>query len=78
RLRGYIREAGRDPSSVGIEARVNASDGDPDEWRRQTNAWQDLGATHIAINTMNAGLTSPDQHIEAIRRYKEVIETGQR
>ena len=73
RLRGYIREAGRDPSSVGIEARVNASDGDPDEWRRQTKAWQDLGATHIAINTMNAGLTSPDQHIEAIRRYKEVV-----
>lgn len=72
RLRGYIRDAGRDPSSVGIEARVNASDGDPDEWLRQTKAWQILGATHIAINTMNAGFTSPDQHIEAIRRYKEV------
>src|SRR2546423_4982673 len=27
RLRSYIREAGRDLSSVGIEARVNASDG---------------------------------------------------
>ncbi len=72
RLRSYIREAGRDVSSVGIEARVNASDGDPDEWFRQTQAWQTLGATHIAINTMNAGFTSPDQHIEAIRRYKEI------
>ena len=73
RLRDYIREAGRDPNSVGIEARVNASDGNADEWLRQTEAWQALGATHIAINTMNAGFTSPDQHIEAIRRYKEVI-----
>ncbi|HEY4035182.1 MAG TPA: LLM class F420-dependent oxidoreductase [Ktedonobacteraceae bacterium] len=72
RLHDYIREAGRDPSSVGIEARVNASDGNPDEWLRQTEAWQALGATHIAINTMNVGFT-PDQHIEAIRRYKEVI-----
>lgn len=72
RLRGYIRETGRHVSSVGIEARVNASDGDPDEWHRQTKAWQTLGATHIAINTMNAGFTSPDQHIEAIRRYKEI------
>jgi probable F420-dependent oxidoreductase len=72
RLRGYIREAGRDVSSVGIEARVNASDGNPDEWHRQTQAWQALGATHIAINTMNAGFASLDQHIEAIRRYKEV------
>jgi alkanesulfonate monooxygenase SsuD/methylene tetrahydromethanopterin reductase-like flavin-dependent oxidoreductase (luciferase family) len=72
RLRGYIREAGRDLSSVGIEARVNASDGDPVEWLRQTKAWQTLGATHIAISTMNADFTTPDQHIEAIRRYKEV------
>ncbi len=72
RLRGYIRKAGRDVSSVGIEVRVNASDGNPDEWHRQTQAWQALGATHIAINTMNAGFASLDQHIEAIRRYKEV------
>jgi probable F420-dependent oxidoreductase len=73
RLHNYIREAGRDPSSVGIEARVEASDNDPDEWLRQTKAWQALGATHIAINTMKAGFTSPDQHIAAIRRYKEVV-----
>jgi probable F420-dependent oxidoreductase len=72
-LRTYIKEAGRDLSSVGIEARVNASDGNPDEWHRQTKAWQALGATHISINTMNAGFTSPDQHIEAIRRYKEAV-----
>src|SRR5437588_7679364 len=65
RLHSYIREAGRDPSLVGIEARVNASDGDPGEWLRQTQAWQALGATHIAINTMNVGFTSPDQHIGA-------------
>ena len=73
RLHSYIREAGRDPSSVGIEARVEASDDDPDEWHHQTKAWQALGATHIAINTMKAGFTSPDQHIAAIRRYKEVV-----
>lgn len=73
RLHNYIREAGRDPSAVGIEARVEASDNNPDEWHRQTQAWQALGATHIAINTMKAGFTSPDQHIAAIRRYKEVV-----
>jgi probable F420-dependent oxidoreductase len=72
-LHSYIREAGRDPSSIGIEARVEASDNNPDEWLRQTQAWQTLGATHIAINTMKAGFTSPDQHIAAIRRYKEVV-----
>src|SRR2546425_7982914 len=73
RLQSYIREAGRDPSKVGIEARMNAREGDLDEWVRQTEGWQDLGATHISINTMGAGFKSPDEHIEAIRRYKEAI-----
>ena len=73
RLRRYIREAGRDPDSVGIEARMNAADGDLDEWVRQTKGWRELGATHISINTMGAGFKSPDEHIEAIRRYKEAV-----
>lgn len=73
RLRRYISEAGRDPGSVGIEARMNAADGDLDEWVRQTKGWRELGATHISINTMGAGFKSPDEHIEAIRRYKEAV-----
>jgi alkanesulfonate monooxygenase SsuD/methylene tetrahydromethanopterin reductase-like flavin-dependent oxidoreductase (luciferase family) len=73
RLRGYIQEAGRDPDSVGIEARINASDGGPDEWARLTEGWRQLGATHISINTMNAGFQSPSEHMQAIRRYKEAV-----
>ena len=73
RLRDYTREAGRDPASLGIEARLTIRDTGLDEWVRQTEAWQKLGATHISINTMGAGFTSPQEHIEAIRRYKEAI-----
>ena len=73
RLRGYIVEAGRNPSTVGIEARVNASEGDLDEWIRLTDGWRALGATHISLNTMGAGFKSPQEHIAAIRRYKEAI-----
>lgn len=73
RLRGYIQEAGRDPASVGIEARLTIRGTELDEWIRQTEAWQKLGATHISINTMGAGFTSPDEHIQAIRRYREAI-----
>ncbi len=72
-LRSYIREADRDPNEVGVEARLNASDGDLDEWVRQTEGWRRLGATHISINTMNAGFKSTSEHIEAMRRYKEAI-----
>lgn len=73
RLRNYTREAGRDPAALGIEARLTIRDSSLDEWVRQTEAWQKLGATHISINTMGAGFKSPDEHIHAIRRYKEAI-----
>lgn len=73
RLISYITEAGRDPSTVGIEARVNASEGNLDEWVRQTEVWREMGATHISLNTMGAGFNSPGEHIDAIRRYKEAI-----
>ena len=73
RLRSYTREAGRDPAVLGIEARLTIRDSKLDEWVRQTEAWQKLGATHISINTMGAGFKSPDEHIHAIRRYKEAI-----
>jgi probable F420-dependent oxidoreductase len=74
RLRRYIREAGRDPGTVGIEARINAREGDLDEWVRQTEGWIELGATHISINTMGAGFKSVDDHVDAIRHYIEAIE----
>jgi probable F420-dependent oxidoreductase len=73
RLSTYIREAGRDPATVGIEARMNARSGNLDEWVRQTEGWRALGATHISINTMGAGFKSLDEHIDAIRRYKEAV-----
>ncbi len=74
RLRRYTEEAGRKPGSVGLEARVNIRNATPDEWAEWTEGWRSLGATHIAVNTMNAGLQSPGDHIEAIRRYKEVVD----
>ena len=73
RLRSYTREAGRDPAAPGIEARLTIRNTGLDEWVRQTEAWQKLGATHISINTMGAGFKTPDEHIHAIRHYIEAI-----
>jgi probable F420-dependent oxidoreductase len=73
RLHAYAREAGRDPQRIGIEARVSIAGRTPDDWARAVAAWQELGATHLGVNTMNAGLPSPQAHIEAIRRFKEVV-----
>jgi probable F420-dependent oxidoreductase len=73
KLRAYIEEAGRDPETFGIQAQAQARGGNPDRWSRHAEAWRDLGATHVAIATMNAGFSSVDDHIEAVRSYKDAI-----
>ena len=73
-MREYAKQAGRDPLSVGIEGRVNLADGGgPDDWRRIVEAWAEAGATHLSVDTMKAGLRTPQQHIDAIRRFKEAV-----
>lgn len=73
RLREYAREAGRNPESIGIEGRFAIVGNTPDDWLASLQAWRDLGATHVSVNTMGGGLASPDEHIQAIRRFKEMI-----
>ncbi len=73
-MREYATQAGRDPNSVGIEGRVSLADGgSPVDWNRLAEAWAEAGATHLSVNTMRAGLKGPDQHIEALRRFKEAV-----
>ncbi len=71
RLRGYIRDAGRKPEDVGVEGRISLSNTPEPEWGAALAGWRGLGATHVALNTMNAGLASPQAHIDAIRRFRE-------
>jgi probable F420-dependent oxidoreductase len=72
-MRQYARDAGRDPMAIGIEGRAAIADGNPETWSRAAAAWDEAGATHLSVNTMRAGLKGPDQHIEAIRRFKEAV-----
>lgn len=73
RMHGYARAAGRDPSTIGIEGRISLADSGPDDWGRLAEAWRDLGATHLSVNTMRAGLATPDAHIAAIRQFREAM-----
>jgi probable F420-dependent oxidoreductase len=73
KLRNFAREAGRDPDSIGIEARVTLSAGGPDVWRQHFEGWRDLGATHISINTMGMGLASPQEHVDTLRRARSEL-----
>ena len=73
RLKKFADEAGRDAAEIGMEPRINLGDGDPEFWQEQARVWEDMGATHISVNTMRSGLDSPQDHINAIQQFKEVI-----
>jgi probable F420-dependent oxidoreductase len=75
RLRSHLDVAGREPGTFGIEALVNYQSG-PDGWRRDLEAWRDAGADYVsmratALRGMGRGLSSPQAHIDALRRYRE-------
>ncbi len=59
------RDAGRDPSQVGMEGRVTWQ-GDLDEVAAAIGAWADRGATHLSVNTMGAGLRTVDDHLAVL------------
>ena len=65
-------KAGRKPSTIGIEGRTDIKNATEEDCAAAIVAWLDLGATHLDVSTMGAGLKTPQQHIEAIRRFKEV------
>ncbi len=58
--------AGRDPATLGMEGRVSWSDAGVDKLVEQVGRWREAGATHLSINTMNAGLGSVHGHLDAL------------
>ncbi|WP_089942183.1 LLM class F420-dependent oxidoreductase [Candidatus Entotheonella palauensis] len=73
RMHGYARAAGRDPADIGIEGRVSLRGTTPDIRLKEAEAWRDLGASHLSVNTMGAGLRAPVDHISAIETFKETV-----
>ncbi|MBK6317240.1 MAG: LLM class F420-dependent oxidoreductase [Dehalococcoidia bacterium] len=72
RIDGYLASHGRSRAEFGIEAQVNFGAG-PEKWASHVDAWRVLGANYVCVRTMNAGLETPQEHIEAIRRYKAEV-----
>jgi probable F420-dependent oxidoreductase len=67
---GAAAEVGRDPASLGMEGRVGWQE-DQDKLASAMRQWQQAGATHLAVNTMGAGLKSVDDHLAALATAAE-------
>ena len=64
--------AGRDPSALGMEGRLKWN-ADLEVLTDQAQRWRAAGATHLSLNTMAAGLTTPDEHLDALASAAEVL-----
>ena len=74
RLRNYTREAGRDPAAIAIAPVAHLESSSFSEVIDEAKAWKELGATHFYIDTMRAGLDTPQKHIETITEFKKALE----
>jgi probable F420-dependent oxidoreductase len=72
-LEKYLEEAGRDRKTFGIDPWIPIQGLNKDEVRARAQSWRELGATHLAVDTMHAGLKSPQEHINAIRSFREAL-----
>jgi probable F420-dependent oxidoreductase len=76
-LRELVKAEGRDEAAFGIEALLNYQAGE-DAWRGEVEAWVDAKADYVAMRTtglrgMGEGLASPQEHIDALKRYWDVV-----
>jgi probable F420-dependent oxidoreductase len=73
RLHGYARAAGRNPADIGLEPQLSVGRVPQQEWERYVRNWQQLGATHLCVNTMGAGYESLDEHIAVLHKVKDTL-----
>lgn len=64
---------GKSMDGFGIQAQAQYAGGNPDRWRTHARSWRDLGATHLAISTHNAGDTDVDGHLARIVEYRDAV-----
>jgi probable F420-dependent oxidoreductase len=66
-------EAGREPGAIGMEGRIRWK-GDPDAFGQLAEGWRAAGATHLSVNTMDAGLATIDDHLAALETAAGLLE----
>ena len=72
KVHSWLAEADRDPASFGIEGRLEAGQGNPDEWRKVVDMWRDFGASHLSVGTHGVG-SGAQAHIERLREVRQVL-----
>lgn len=67
----WLDEAGRDPSTFGIEGRLNAGSGTPNEWRQTIEMWRGFGASHLSVSAQ--GLGGGEAQVRRLREVRNIL-----
>jgi probable F420-dependent oxidoreductase len=72
-IRRIRRSRGLGMDGFQVQAQAQYVGGNPERWRAHAAAWSELGATHLAIATHNAGETDVDGHLARIAEYQAAL-----
>ena len=74
-IRAEREKAGLTMDGFGVQAQAQYAGGSPERWRSHAEKWADIGATHMAIATHNAGPTDVDGHLARAQEYLDAVNT---
>jgi probable F420-dependent oxidoreductase len=72
-FKSAAKAAGRDPARLGIDATIHVAGKSPEDCAAEAESWRALGASHVTIRTMYSGLSSPQRHIDMIRKIRAAL-----
>ncbi len=72
-MRKALAEAQRPIEGYGIDARISYGDGNADEWQHTMDEWAAMGVTHLSLNTMGRGFSTPAAHMEAVAAFASAV-----
>jgi len=76
RIRTLREAAGLGMDDFGIQAQAQYAGGDPQRWASHAERWRQLGATHLAVATHNAGPTDVEGHLARVGEYLAAVAPG--
>lgn len=68
-LKAHREAAGLSWQDFGVQAQAQFRGGNAERWHSHATRWRDLGCTHLAIATHNAGNANVDAHLAAASEY---------
>jgi probable F420-dependent oxidoreductase len=75
RVRRAARAAGRTPREIGVDVIIWPHVDRENVWRDELAAWVGSGmATHVTFSTLESGFASPQEHLDAITRFRKIAD----